>query len=395
MSAAPKTISTLPDTFRKYVVHKLTQRFDEATRLETVKTADVIAAMRPTDILLRNHYVAINASDTNFTGEFLFSGTRAKSLWVFTSAYNAESAGFTCNQLDVTILASSRDPFDCGFESLGEVVAIGAKVTKIKLGDFVAAMSNNAFAEYQVIPAHIAIPVPSPRPEILALLVSGLTSALALDIHGKLGERKGETVLITAAAGGAGQIAVQLAKLSGAHVIGTCSSDSKVQFLKKLGCDRVINYKKEDIGAVLKKEYRKGIDIIFESVGGKTLTDCFNSLATKGRLIIIGAIASYQNDPSGSGPTNTIKAVMHDQVPTADLLFKSATVTGFFLNHYTERFGEYMSGLINLVQKGLLLPALDMPFDKGIASVPEAIAFLQTGKNTGKVVVPLLKPSKL
>lgn len=104
----------------------------------------------------------------------------------------------------------------------------------------------------------------------------------------------GETVLVTAAAGGAGQFAVQLAKLAGNHVIGTCSSDDKVAMLKvrrgyfyyvsscgsrdhlykDLGCDRVINYKKEDFKTVLRKEYPKGIDIIFESVGGKFFDIC-------------------------------------------------------------------------------------------------------------------------
>jgi len=62
----------------------------------------------------------------------------------------------------------------------------------------------------------------------------------------------------TAAAGGTGQFAVQLAKLAGNHVIGTCSSRDKVEFLKRLGCDRVINYKEEDVYSVLQKEYPKG-----------------------------------------------------------------------------------------------------------------------------------------
>jgi len=69
----------------------------------------------------------------------------------------------------------------------------------------------------------------------------------------------GETVLVTAAAGGTGQFAVQLAKLAGCHVIGTCSSPSKVKLLKELGCDRVINYNEEKLGQVLKAEYPKGL----------------------------------------------------------------------------------------------------------------------------------------
>jgi len=65
-------------------------------------------------------------------------------------------------------------------------------------------------------------------------------------------------VLVTAAAGGTGQFAVQLAKLAGCHVIGTCSSDSKAEMLKSMGCDRVINYNKEKLSSVLKTEYPRG-----------------------------------------------------------------------------------------------------------------------------------------
>ena len=68
----------------------------------------------------------------------------------------------------------------------------------------------------------------------------------------------GETVVVTAAAGGTGQFAVQLAKIKGCHVIGTCSSPSKAKLLKELGCDRVVNYNEENLGQVLRKEYPRG-----------------------------------------------------------------------------------------------------------------------------------------
>jgi NADPH-dependent curcumin reductase CurA len=73
----------------------------------------------------------------------------------------------------------------------------------------------------------------------------------------KVGEMKSkEVVLVTAAAGGTGHIAVQLAKLAGNHLIGTCSSEQKAELLKKLGCDRIINYRRENLAQVLKSEYR-------------------------------------------------------------------------------------------------------------------------------------------
>lgn len=96
--------------------------------------------------------------------------------------------------------------------------------------------------------------MPSDNPDYLALIgTSGLTAAVGLNEGGKLS--KGETVLVTAAAGGLGQLAVQWAKIHGCHVIATCSSDKKVEFLKSLNCDRIINYKKENLDQVLKEEY--------------------------------------------------------------------------------------------------------------------------------------------
>lgn len=85
---------------------------------------------------------------------------------------------------------------------------------------------------------------------------TGLTASIALEQVGQM--KSGQTVLVTAAAGGTGVFAVQLAKLAGNHVIGTCSSDEKIGMLKQLGCDRVINYKKENFAKVLKTEYPQG-----------------------------------------------------------------------------------------------------------------------------------------
>jgi prostaglandin reductase 3 len=111
--------------------------------------------------------------------------------------------------------------------------------------------------------------------------------------------KSNETVLVTAAAGGAGQIAVQLAKQAGNHVIGTCSSVEKAAFLKSIGCDRVINYRIENLSKVLKKNYPKGVDIVFESVGCQMFQECMESLAVKGRMIIIGAVSTYAGESKG------------------------------------------------------------------------------------------------
>ena len=106
-------------------------------------------------------------------------------------------------------------------------------------------------------------------------------ASLALEQTGEI--KSGQTVLVTAAAGGTGVFAVQLAKLAGCHVIGTCSSSDKVSLLKSLGCDRVVNYKTESLHDVLKKEYPRGIDVVYESVGGEIFNTAARHLAIHGK----------------------------------------------------------------------------------------------------------------
>lgn len=166
------------------------------------------------------------------------------------------------------------------------------------------------FAQY--LKPQKVIPVPELKPQYLGCLVSGLTASMALDLVGEI--KQGETVLITAAAGGTGenrlikrsglsasftgQMAVQWAKKKGCHVIGMTSSEEKAKILKDLGTDRVINYKTEDLSAVLKKEYPEGVDVIWESIGGEVFRTLSKHLKVKGRLILIGSISGYTSGQS-------------------------------------------------------------------------------------------------
>lgn len=314
----------------------------------------------PDEVLIRNRYVGINASDINFTaGKYLIGST---------------------------------PPFDIGFEAVGEVVSKGANCNNVKLGAPVGFMQYGAFSEYIAVPSKHVIPLPSLRPEFVSLLVSGSTASLSLELLGKL--KPGEKVLVTAAAGGTGQFAVQLAKLAGCHVIGTCSSDSKVEFLKKLGCDRPVNYKKENLAAVLKEEYKGGVDVVYESVGGDMINTCIKNLAVGGRLIIIGFVSGYQ-DPSSfaSRPTLPVYQI---------LLQKSASISGFFLNNHSRFVPKHVIKLCDLCLTNKLQSYVDMGFQsstgnsfKGIGSIFDAVDYLYSSQSIGKVIVDLKEESKL
>ncbi|XP_030638675.1 prostaglandin reductase 3 isoform X2 [Chanos chanos] len=293
---------------------------------------------------------------------------------------NASDINYSAGRYDPTV----KPPFDAGFEGIGEVVGLGLSASsRYTVGDKVAYFGDGAFAEYTVVPVKKALPVPAVKPEYLTLLVSGATAHVALQRLGDLA--KGETVLVTAAAGGTGQFAVQFAKMAGCHVVGTCSSDEKAGFLKTIGCDRPINYKSEDLAATLRKEYPRGIDVVYESVGGSTFDSAVNNLAVKGRLIVIGFISGYQT-ATGLTP---VKA---GTLP-AKLLQKSASVRGFFLPHFTADYRESLRSMMQLFAEGRLVCEVDAgdidPEGRfvGLESVYRAVDYMYAGKNVGKVVV--------
>eukprot|EP00128_Syssomonas_multiformis_P001828 Colp12_sorted_trinity150504_noHs@1826 len=340
--------SVLPKLYRRLQVHTLSTDFRKSTQIVSA----ALPSLLPNHVLVAPQYVGINASDINATAGRYNPGT--------------------------------PPPFDCGMEAVGRVLAIGSAVKSVKVGDAVGTMSVGAFGECLTAPEHTLVPLPTVSPKYVPIMVSGLTASLALEEVGQL--RAGETVLVTAAAGGTGQFAVQLAKLAGCHVIGTCSSDEKTEFLKKLGCDRVVNYKTEDLDSVLAKEYPKGVDVCYESVGGSMFETCLNRIAVKGRIIVIGFISGY-----------TAKSFTgSQQIPaiTPKLLMKSASVRGFFLFHYAKQWRDHMIKLARLVDEGKLQAEVDahaLATFKTLEAIPDAVEYLHTGRSVGKVVAGLPK----
>lgn len=351
--------SSIPTSMKKLVVTQLSPDFRKAV---TLMPSVPVPVPGDGELLIRNRYVGINASDINFSS----------------GRYDA----------------SVKPPFDIGFEGIGEVVALGLSASKnFTVGQPVAYVKSGSFAEYTTVPADIAIPVPLVKPELLTLLVSGTTAYISLKEFGFLSE--GKKVLVTAAAGGTGQFAVQLAKNAKCYVIGTCSSEEKAGFLKSIGCDLPINYKSENVASVIKKKIPEGVDVVYESIGGEMFDISVNCLATKGHLIIIGFISGYQT-------SNGILPVKAGALP-AVLLRKSASIHGFFLTHYLSEYKEALMSLVKLYQNGKLVCEVDhgeqSPEGKftGLESVFRAVDYMYTGKNIGKIVVelPHLVNSKL
>ncbi|MEH1854754.1 MAG: zinc-binding dehydrogenase [Nostoc sp.] len=267
-------------------------------------------------------------------------------------------------------------PFDLGVEAVGEVVAIGENVKDFQIGDAVVTTARGGgYREYQVINANLGVKVQEATPELLTLMPTGVSALVALEQVGEM--KSNEVVLVTAAAGGTGHIAVQLAKLAGNHVIGTCSSEAKAKLLRELGCDRIINYRTENLNQVLKQEYPNGINLIFECVGKAVFDTCVENLAVRGRLVVVGFISEYANNVEQI----TQPRLYHQ------LFWKAASVRGFLMAHYKEYMPEASDRLLNLYYTDKLKVAVDPTQFQGIESIPDAIQYLLSGQNCGKVVV--------
>ena len=326
-------------TYQKLVATRLTPHFREAAQ---IVEADV-PEPGPGQVLVRNRYAGVNATDVNITA----------------GRYSA----------DPTL------PMDLGAEAVGVVEAVGAGV-ELTVGQAVATMGvGGGYRELQLIPARYAVPVPEATPEMVALFVSGLTASIALSETGQMGT--GETVFVSAAAGGTGQFAVQLAKRAGNTVVGTCGSPEKADALRALGVDRVVNHREEDVRAVLKEV--GPIDLAYESVGRAMFDAALAALGVHGRLLVIGYVSEY---------IDGLESVDRPRV-YARLLQTSASIRGFFLPHFTAFYPAHIARLVSLVKTGELEVAVDESRFEGVGSVVDAVEHLHSGASRGKVVVRL------
>ncbi|RLN97400.1 hypothetical protein BBJ28_00026104 [Nothophytophthora sp. Chile5] len=330
-------------SYREVVCTKLSTDFREATEIVTHPALPSASAGH---VVVKNKFLGINATDINVTNGVFNDGP---------------------------------PPFGTGLDAAGTVVEVGEGVTVVQVGDAVVYDKFGAYAEYVEVPVGSLHKLPELSAAGLPLTVCGISASIAITECGELSTN--ETVFVTAAAGGAGQFVVQLAKMAGNHVIGTCSSDEKAEHLKKLGCDRVINYNKESIDAVLKKEYPKGIDIAFETIGGEMFKTVFDNMAIRGRIIVFGHISEYRGDT----PRSPFTVSAMNEV----LLMKAVTVRGFLLRTYADIIPTHMANLFQLIKEGKLLAGVDPTEFHGLEAVPDAIDHMYAHKNIGKIVVQL------
>lgn len=267
-------------------------------------------------------------------------------------------------------------PYVPGSEVAGVIVGIGAGVKRFKEGmRVVALIESHGYAEYVAVDERVLTPVPDgvDFEQAVALPLQGLSAYHVLKTMGRL--EAGETVLIHAAAGGVGAIAVQLAKIFGAgKIIATASTDDKLAHAKRLGATHLVNYMEEGWVEKIKEiTGGKGVDVALEMVGGEVFNQTVKCLAPFGRLVIFGAASGEQ-------------ATFHP----GQLMRRNQSVIGFFLpqimrkpelfqSSFKELFGYMDSGQLQLTIGGTY----------PLAEAADVHRLLQSRKTIGKLV---LKP---
>jgi NADPH2:quinone reductase len=268
----------------------------------------------------------------------------------------------------------SPTPFTIGYEMAGTVVEAGAGVTTPQVGERVFVNTGSGgYAQYAVVPAGIAIPIPDglTSAQIVALWLQGLTALLALRHAGRVAH--GETVLVEAAGGGVGSIAVQLARILGAsRVVAAASSEKKLNFARSLGADLVVNYSLPGwADEVWKLTDGDGVNVLVESAGGRILTEALTTLAPFGRMIVLG---SASNQPG--------------EVHSGELFNHNRAIVGFGIHQYYpdgDLIRAAITELVGYVNDGRLKLRLDHVLP--LSEAAEAHRLVENRRSTGKVVL--------
>jgi NADPH-dependent curcumin reductase CurA len=256
---------------------------------------------------------------------------------------------------------------------IGEIVATNCDAYEI--GDI--AYSLPGWQEYGIVRDDLfttKLPAGTElRPMLSVYGANGATAYFGLLEIGR--PQPGETVVVSGAAGATGSLVGQIARIKGCRVVGIAGSDEKCAWVvDELGFDACINHRTDDIPARLKETCPDRIDVYFDNVGGPILDDVLGRLAQRGRVVLCGAIAVYNEHGKPPGPSNYL-----------NLISRRGRMEGFIALDYVERFGESALQLAQWIEDGQLHYREHLVH--GLDGAPEALNALFRGDNLGKVIV--------
>ncbi|HEX2380197.1 MAG TPA: NADPH:quinone oxidoreductase family protein [Methyloceanibacter sp.] len=265
-------------------------------------------------------------------------------------------------------------PYSPGAEVAGTIEAVGEGVTGINRGQRVVAfIGGNGSREKVVTSASKVVPIPDGVSDEAA---AGIPITYGTALHGlkDRGDLKpGETLAVLGAAGGAGLAAVEIGKLMGARVIAVASSKEKLALACEHGADEGINYEDEELKTRLKDlTQSKGVDVLYDTVGGVHAEPSLRAMAWEGRYLVLGFA-------SGTIP----------RIPLNLLLLKGCSLIGVFWTAFVERNPEKhranMLTLLDWCKEGRIVPHVHASFP--LAETAKALQLIEGRKVTGKVIV--------
>jgi len=265
-------------------------------------------------------------------------------------------------------------PFSPAAEIAGVIDSVGAGVTDLKPGDRVAASCGfNGAREKVAVPAGQAVKIPDSLDYDRAAGIIVIYGTALHAIQDRADPKPGETLVVFGAAGGVGLAACELGKVMGLKVIACASSDEKLAFAKQHGATETINYAKEDLKEALKRVGGdKGIDIVFDPVGGSYAEVGVRSLGWKGRFLVIGFAA-------GDIP----------KIPLNLALLKGCDIRGVFWGAYMKRDPKdgraNLEKLMRWAAEGKISAHVDSTFP--LAKTADALKVLADRKAMGKVIL--------
>ncbi len=266
-------------------------------------------------------------------------------------------------------------PFVPGVELCGEVAEAGPGVTGFASGDRVlggAALPDGGFAEYALMDAARAMPVPETLDDAEAAAFHVTYQTGWFGLHRRARLAAGETLLVHAAAGGVGSGAVQLGKAAGATVIGVTGGKEKAAIARELGADVVIDRHEEDFVSVVKEVTGgRGADVVYDPVGGEAYRKSTKCIAFEGRIVVVGFASG--------------------EIPSAALnhaLVKNYSILGLHWGLY-ERMApgairDCHTELTRLAAAGLIKPLVSERLP--LTEVPDGLRRLGAGSTTGRIV---------
>jgi NADPH2:quinone reductase len=270
-------------------------------------------------------------------------------------------------------IGGPRPPYVPGVEAAGTVVAVGEGVHGLAVGQRVMAMGARAFAEYALFPAATVMPTPEGWTDAQAasMPVQWLTAHGCLRTVGRL--EAGETVLIHAVAGGVGLAALRLAKHFGATVIGTASSQAKLDVARARGLDLGIDYVREDFaGRIMEHTDGRGVDLVLEMVGGQTFRDNLKVVRPYGRVVVFGAASNESA-----------------RIDNVRLIFSPIAVMGYHITVLMEKrpdlFAAELAEFQALIDAGIVKP--EPPSTWPIEQAAAALIQMESRQTTGKQVL--------